>query len=307
MLSGSRGSRSHAATSVSTRSGASAPVRSSQTGAVRSQNRRVGPRSSGHSAGTFAMRYVAVLAIARTRRGGRLGLLAPARSAISEKKLYPARRHASFGTMARLVTDIEAWVRRVAGVVVLAALVVPPTAAAEEVTTQRVEIPVSDGTVLRGTLRLPAGPGRRPAIVELTPYSGAQGYGRDAGAHAELAESGFATLLVDVRGTGVSSGDFCFLCAKEPQDGADVVEWVARQAFSDGRVAMMGYSYGAVLAARTATLRPPHLAAIAAGSTYNDAYRDIAYPCGLLSLDSVGLAALFSGIPYSRGNRDAGP
>ena len=179
--------------------------------------------------------------------------------------------------------------------------------AAAAVTTKRVEIPVADGTLLRGTLRLPDGAERRPAIVELTPYSGAQGYAREARALVDLAEKGYATLLVDVRGTGTSSGDFCFLCAQEPRDGADVVEWVARQPFSNGKVGMMGYSYGAVLAARTATLRPPHLAAIAAGSTYNDAYRDIAYPGGMMSADSVGLAALFSGIPYSRFNRDAGP
>src|SRR5687767_7803449 len=98
------------------------------------------------------------------------------------------------------------WARRVAALVVLAALAFPSTAAAEGVSVQRVEIAVSDGTVLRGTLRLPPGAGRRPAVVELTPYSGAQGYAREATALVRLAEAGYATLLVDVRGTGVSSG-----------------------------------------------------------------------------------------------------
>ncbi len=192
--------------------------------------------------------------------------------------------------------------------VVLAAssLVVVSDAAAQEMRTERVEIEVSDGTVLRGTLRTPAGAQTQPTVVEMTPYSGAQGLARDAGAMGDLAAAGYATLLVDIRGTGVSSGDFCFLCHREIRDGADVVEWVARQPFSDGQVAMMGYSYGAILAARTAALRPPHLAAIAAGSTYNDAYRDVVFPGGMLATDGVALGALFTAIPLSRINREAG-
>ena len=190
--------------------------------------------------------------------------------------------------------------------IVVAALLPPSPAPAQEPVVERVEIAVSDGTILRGTLRLPAGGGRHPAVLEMTPYSGAQGLARDAGALGDLTAAGYATLLVDVRGTGVSSGDFCFLCRREIRDGADVVEWVARQGFSDGQVAMTGYSYGAILAARTAALQPPHLAAIAAGSTYNDAYRDVVFPGGTLATDAVALGALFSGIPLSRINRDAG-
>jgi len=217
-----------------------------------------------------------------------------------------AVRRAAVGYRHRVLPSKR--LRRLAVAVALAVstLAVPAGARAQEPRVERVEIPVSDGTVLRGTLRLPPGSERRPTVLEMTPYSGAQGLARDAGALGDLTAAGYATLLVDVRGTGVSSGDFCFLCHREIRDGADVVEWTARQGFSDGQVAMMGYSYGAILAARTAALRPPHLAAIAAGSTYNDAYRDVVYPGGTLATDAVALGLLFTGIPLSRLNRDAG-
>ena len=78
-------------------------------------------------------------------------------------------------------------IRRLAGVIAASALALPSAAMAQDARVERVAIEVSDGTVLRGTLRLPAGAERRPTVVELTPYSGAQGMARDAGALGDLA------------------------------------------------------------------------------------------------------------------------
>jgi len=48
--------------------------------------------------------------------------------------------------------------------------------------------------------------------------------------------------LVDVRGRGNSGGEFEPF-TNEPRDGHDVAEWLAKQPFCDGKVAMWGGSY----------------------------------------------------------------
>ena len=78
-----------------------------------------------------------------------------------------------------------------------------------------------------------------------------------------LAARGFAFCRLDVRGTGSSPGiALDEYTARETQDGYDAVEWLAAQAWSNGRVAMWGISYGGFTAIQVALLHPPHLAAI---------------------------------------------
>lgn len=121
-----------------------------------------------------------------------------------------------------------------------------------------VRIPLRDGVHLNATLYLPtnhAAPS--PAIFTLTPYIG-QSY-HDRGMY--FAAHGYAFLTVDVRGRGNSEGVF------EPhitdgEDGHDVVEWLARQPFCNGKVAMWGGSYGGTNQWTTAAQAPPHLASI---------------------------------------------
>jgi len=92
-------------------------------------------------------------------------------------------------------------------------------------------------------------------IVTLTPYT-AQWYHEQA---VYFASRGFPFLAVDVRGRGNSEGQFEPF-ARESLDGYDVVEWVARQPFCSGQVAMWGGSYGGYAQWATAKERPPHLA-----------------------------------------------
>jgi len=77
-----------------------------------------------------------------------------------------------------------------------------------------------------------------------------------------FARHGFAFVAVDVRGRGNSGGTFRPLI-QEAQDGHDVVEWVARQPFCDGRVGMYGGSYLGYAQWVTAAKFPPHLVTIA--------------------------------------------
>jgi len=49
-------------------------------------------------------------------------------------------------------------------------------------------------------------------------------------------------VLVDVRGRGTSEGVFDPF-AQEPRDGYDIVEFLARQPWCNGKVTMWGGSY----------------------------------------------------------------
>jgi putative CocE/NonD family hydrolase len=121
-----------------------------------------------------------------------------------------------------------------------------------------VRIPLRDGVELAATLYRPAGAtGALPAVFTLTPYIGDTYHARAL----YFARHGYVYALVDVRGRGSSGGTFDPF-AQEARDGYDVVEWLARQPWCNGKVAMWGGSYAGYDQWATAQGRPPHLATI---------------------------------------------
>jgi putative CocE/NonD family hydrolase len=93
-------------------------------------------------------------------------------------------------------------------------------------------------------------------------------------------------------------------------DGADAVEWAARQPWSDGHVGMIGVSFGGITQLLTAAERPPHLKAIAPSSALSDLYRDVSYPGGILEYDFVFAWTVLqkdSGAAYAIGNAASDP
>ncbi|MBV5325678.1 MAG: CocE/NonD family hydrolase, partial [Rhodospirillaceae bacterium] len=120
------------------------------------------------------------------------------------------------------------------------------------------KIPLRDGVELNATIYLPKGQAApAPCIVTLTPYIG-QSY-HDRGVY--FAAHGLPFLTVDVRGRGNSGGEFRPLI-QEAKDGHDVVEWMARQSWCNGKVSMWGGSYAGYNQWATAKEAPPHLATI---------------------------------------------
>ena len=109
-----------------------------------------------------------------------------------------------------------------------------------------VRIPVSDGLELSANLWLPEpladGTGAKtfPAVLEMLPYRKDDWHAASDESRGEwLAARGFAYCRLDVRGTGSSPGiALDEYTARETQDGYDAVEWLAAQAWSNGRVAM---------------------------------------------------------------------
>ena len=102
-----------------------------------------------------------------------------------------------------------------------------------------VKIPMRDGVHLNATVFKPkATPAPLPVVFTLTPYI-ADSYEDRA---SYFARHGYVFALVDVRGRGNSEGNFEPF-ANEARDGYDIVEWLARQPWSNGKVAMWGGSY----------------------------------------------------------------
>jgi uncharacterized protein len=121
-----------------------------------------------------------------------------------------------------------------------------------------VKIPLRDGVRLNATLYKPAALKEpRPCLFTLTPYIG-QSY-HDRGMY--FAAHGYPFLTVDVRGRGNSEGSFRPLI-QEAKDGYDVVEWLAKQPYCNGKVSMWGGSYAGYDQWATAKEFPPHLATI---------------------------------------------
>src|SRR3954468_7802827 len=129
-----------------------------------------------------------------------------------------------------------------------------PALADSSVKMADVTIPASDGVNLVGDVYLPSAQGKFPAVVDMEPY------GRSTG--TPFLQNGYAHVNTDVRGSGKSGGALCLLCRREQEDVFDVVEWIAKQPWSDGNVVLTGYSYSAITALLGAATRPPHLSAV---------------------------------------------
>ncbi|MFE0021959.1 CocE/NonD family hydrolase [Amycolatopsis sp. NPDC059021] len=152
-----------------------------------------------------------------------------------------------------------------------------------DVTVRRdVRIPTGvRGVTLSGDLFLPEGKSPVPLLLTVLPYR------RDItalnGSPAErwFASRGYASLLLDLRGTGSSDGtQRPPFDPGEAEDALAAIEWAAQQPWCDGNVGMWGGSYGALTAMRAASHRPPGLRAIIAVEGPTDPGRDFVHPGG---------------------------
>jgi len=149
-------------------------------------------------------------------------------------------------------------------------------------TTERGYITVRDGTQLQFTLQRPARPGRFPTLLNFAGYNSGSNVESSAPPIADdLLAEGFAIIGVNVRGSGCSGGAFEVFDPRWALDGYDVIEWIAHQRWSTGKVGMFGASFPGILQLQVAATRPPHLRAIAPLSTLGDTYRDISHPGGI--------------------------
>lgn len=149
-----------------------------------------------------------------------------------------------------------------------------------------VMIPTRDGTKLEGRLFLPTLPAAekpRPCVLMT------DGYGMNGAAGAlstpslvDLAARGYAAVQVSLRGVGRSEGVFASLYDHYGRDGYDLVEWMARQSWCNGRVGMLGGSLLGISQWLTAKEAPPHLKAFIPDVSCGDCYWYAWYNGGML-------------------------
>jgi putative CocE/NonD family hydrolase len=112
-------------------------------------------------------------------------------------------------------------------------------------------------------------------------------------AHASYFEDRYVTVLANLRGTGCSSGEFDVFSWRSALDGREVIDdWIAKQPWSNGDVAIFGHSYSGLTGMMVASTRPEHLRAVSASGLIGDLYRDIVYPGGVTN---YGFPLLWTG------------
>jgi putative CocE/NonD family hydrolase len=128
-----------------------------------------------------------------------------------------------------------------------------------------VKIPMRDGVNLSATIFAPQDqPPPLPVILHFTPYIAS----RFSARALWFARRGYVVAAVDVRGRGNSEGHHRPF-VDDGRDGHDVVEWLARHPWSNGKVAMIGGSYTGWDQWSVMKEFPPHLETIVpAVSTY---------------------------------------
>lgn len=138
-------------------------------------------------------------------------------------------------------------------------------------------IEMRDGVKLSATVRFPEpalwGAPPYPTVIEYSGYSTSNPNSQDPGSSiANLL--GYATVGVNMRGSGCSGGVFDIFNPAQQADGYDLVEVVARQPWvKHGKVGMVGLSYSGIAQLFVASTRPPSLAAVTSLSVIDDPWR----------------------------------
>lgn len=103
------------------------------------------------------------------------------------------------------------------------------------------------------------------------------------GSVASFVRQGYNYVLASTRGTGLSEGSYQLLSRDEQQDHYEIIEWIAAQDWSNGKVAGAGASYYSTAQWQMAIQNPPHLSCIAPFNGVLQPYQDWAFPGGLAS------------------------
>ncbi|MGH2735748.1 MAG: CocE/NonD family hydrolase [Actinomycetota bacterium] len=124
-----------------------------------------------------------------------------------------------------------------------------------------------------------------PTVLTYSPYSA---LGRNGDADRWVPR-GYTRMYADVVGTGNSGGCYDYGGKREKETGYDIVEWIADQKWSTGKVGMMGASYEGTTATATATQQPPHLTTIVPEAAISRWY-EYAYSGGIrYTLNNEGM------------------
>lgn len=169
-------------------------------------------------------------------------------------------------------------------------------------------VAMSDSTKLAVDVYLPTkGPEREefPVVFKMTPYGRAyigpnvgfalrtlswiSGVGwrplLDQDRYSEsislLLKHGYAVVVADMRGTGASFGSQMPLDPQHADDGEELINWIAKQPFSNGNVGMIGKSYMAWVQFLIAAKQPEALKCIAPEVIFFESFTGSFKPGGI--------------------------
>ncbi len=167
-----------------------------------------------------------------------------------------------------------------------------PLAVAGGVQIREAMIPMDDGTLLAADLYMPAGTGEEgpyPVVLEYLPYRKDEGRTHRFPLFSYFVRRGYVVARVDIRGTGRSQGTLVDgeYSEQEQRDGEQVIDWLARQPFSTGKVAMLGISWGGFNGLHMAMRRPPALKTVISLMSTDDIYQDdVHFIDGMMHIDA---------------------
>lgn len=147
---------------------------------------------------------------------------------------------------------------------------------------EEIWIQLPDGCYLAARIWRPADAGPVPAILEYLPYRKRDLTAeRDVPMHTWFAGHGYASVRVDLRGSGESDGvlEDEYL-QQELDDGVAVIEWIASQPWCSGTVGMIGISWGGFNGLQLAALQPPALKGVISLCSTDDRYADDVHHMG---------------------------
>lgn len=155
-----------------------------------------------------------------------------------------------------------------------------------------------------------------PAVIITTRYWRARAFQKDGpqlqGSYPfarYLSQNNYILVIADARGSGASFGSReAEISSAEVEDIGELIAWVSRQSWSDGRVATTGTSYTANTALYSLVCAPAALEACVCRAPDFDVYRHLLAPGGIVNhwfikvwgestaaMDSNDISLLFSG------------
>lgn len=176
-------------------------------------------------------------------------------------------------------------------------------------------VTMSDGTLIAISIHYPDNyqEGEQyPAVMDMSGYDGSEARGRtligeaadavtvpltgeefhepietglalasDSRQLTEMFSDEYVVVHASIRGSGCSGGEFDLYSWRSHIDGYELVEWIARQSWSNGKVAISGHSYSGMTGFMVAATQPPSLVAVVVSGLIDDVYRGILYPGGV--------------------------
>ena len=154
-----------------------------------------------------------------------------------------------------------------------------------------VSVTMSDGVDVSVRIYRPDGEGPFPTLFAASPYRYDNDdvpptmvfFWHEVGPIQWYVERGYAYVHLDMRGSGRSDGEYGFFDRRERRDLYEVIEWIAQQPWSTGKIGGIGQSYYASAQWCMAAERPPHLTCIAPYDGHIDFYRGWFYQGGIYS------------------------